>query len=75
MRDCKTVIAMIALRDGPNCYLCGEPEDAWGLDDPFEVEHVRPRAAGGGGDVDDISNLALAHRSCNRDKGTSAVIR
>lgn len=48
------------------CYLCGEPMDlsnhgrgrnllAW------TYEHVFPRAAGGR----DLSNILLAHRSCN----------
>jgi RNA-directed DNA polymerase len=62
------IIAAIALRDGGNCYLCHQPEDA---DDPFEIEHVKPVRFGG---TDHVSNLRLAHRSCNRHKGTHAVI-
>lgn len=68
MRDCQAIVAAIALRDGGNCYICGQAEDA---DDPLEIEHVRPRSAGG---TDDLRNLRLAHRSCNRTKGTHAVI-
>ena len=67
------VVAQLALRDGNRCYLCGQSED---LDDPFEIEHVKPRFAfrGTSGDPDDISNLRLAHRSCNRTKGINNVV-
>lgn len=65
------IVAALVLRDGPVCYIDGQPEDP---DDPFEIEHVVPRAAGGGGDLNDLSNLRLAHRSCNRVKGTNAVV-
>ncbi|MFE6498134.1 HNH endonuclease [Streptomyces sp. NPDC057748] len=45
------------------CFYCGGRfTDA----DPCEVEHVRPRAAGG---RDELSNLVPAHRSCNHLKG------
>ncbi|MFD5504648.1 HNH endonuclease [Streptomyces sp. NPDC127061] len=45
------------------CFYCGGRfTDA----DPCEVEHVRPRAAGG---RDALSNLVPAHRSCNHAKG------
>ncbi len=73
MRNSSTVVAQIALRDGNRCYICEQTED---LDDPFEIEHVKPRVAfrGSVGDPDDITNLKLAHRSCNRTKGTHAVI-
>lgn len=67
MRDYRSTLAYLVSRDGARCYLCGQGQDA---DDPFEIEHVIPRAAGGS---DDIENLKLAHRSCNRAKGTSAV--
>lgn len=73
MRDSLTVVSAILLRDGPYCYLCNESQDAW-PDDPFEIEHVVPRSAGGSGDLDNIANLKLAHRSCNRQKGTNAVV-
>jgi 5-methylcytosine-specific restriction endonuclease McrA len=67
MRDPLSVFAALVLRDGPVCYLDGQPPDD---DDPLEIEHRKPRAAGGS---DDLSNLALAHRSCNQAKGTRAV--
>lgn len=57
----------LLMRDGPNCYLCGQSADE---DDPLEIEHVKPRKAGG---ADNPENLRLAHRSCNRTKGTRAV--
>lgn len=62
-------IAAIAMRDGGSCYICGQGQDAH---DPWEIEHVKPKALGG---TDDLGNLALAHRSCNRAKGIAAVIR
>lgn len=62
-------IATIVMRDGVACYICGQGQDAH---DPWEVEHVKPRALGGS---DELDNLALAHRSCNRAKGIAAVIR
>lgn len=61
------VIWMLVMRDGARCYLCGQGRSS---EDPFEVEHRKPRAAGG---TDDLSNLELAHRSCNRIKGTRPV--
>lgn len=68
MKDSLAIIAALALRDGPYCYIDGQPEDP---DDPFEIEHVVPRSAGGS---DDLTNLRLAHRSCNRTKGTNNVV-
>lgn len=67
MRSPDAVFMALLLRDGPTCYLDGQPGDD---DDPLEIEHRRPRAAGGS---DDLDNLALAHRSCNRTKGVKAV--
>jgi 5-methylcytosine-specific restriction endonuclease McrA len=71
VKDSFAIIAALALRDGAVCYIDGQPEDP---DDPFEIEHVVPISAGGGGDLNDLSNLRLAHRSCNRTKGTNAVV-
>lgn len=62
-------IAAIVMRDGDCCYICGQGQDPR---DPWHLEHVRPRKAGG---TDDLDNLALAHRSCNLSKGIAAVIR
>ena len=62
-------IAAIVMRDGDSCYICRQGQDPH---DPCEVEHVRPKAMGGS---DELENLALAHRSCNRAKGIAAVIR
>ena len=73
MRNSSAVIAQLALRDGNRCYICNQTED---LDDPFEIEHVKPKVAfrGTSDDPDDLANLKLAHRSCNRTKGTHAVV-
>ena len=67
MRAASAVFIALLARDGSACYLCKQPADE---SDPLEIEHVRPRAAGG---TDDLGNLRLAHRSCNRTKGTHAV--
>lgn len=69
MRDANAIVAMLAARDGAVCYLCGQGRIQ---DDPFEIEHIKPRAASG---TDDLENLALAHRSCNRTKGIHAVTK
>lgn len=48
-------------RDGPNCWVCDKP---LGTDATFEHKHA---LANGGTWA--VSNLALAHRECNRDLG------
>lgn len=67
--DRAATIAAIVMRDGGACYICRQGRDN---QDPWEIEHVKPRALGG---TDELDNLALAHRSCNRAKGIAAVIR
>lgn len=66
--DPLTVFIALAMRNGTNCYLCGQPLDPA---DPMQIEHRKPRAAGG---TDDLDNLALAHASCNQAKGTRSVV-
>lgn len=70
MRDGSAILFALIARDGAVCYLCGQGPIE---DDPFEIEHRKPREAGGEGDLTDLANLGLAHRSCNRTKGTRAV--
>lgn len=64
---------MIAASDV--CGICGEWVDRTlpGLH-PFGpvVDHRIPVAAGG---TDDLANLQLAHRSCNREKGATVRVR
>jgi 5-methylcytosine-specific restriction endonuclease McrA len=67
--DRLATIAAIVMRDGDCCYICSQGHDPY---DPWEVEHVKPKAMGGS---DELENLALAHRSCNRAKGIAAVMR
>jgi 5-methylcytosine-specific restriction endonuclease McrA len=64
--------ALLVARDGAVCYLDGEPADE---DDPLEIEHFIPTAATDltDDDLDDLDNLRLAHRSCNRKKGTAGI--
>ena len=49
---------------GRKCAYCGA------TDTPLQIDHVRPKAAGGS---DRVSNLALACRSCNQAKGAQPV--
>lgn len=67
--DRAATIAAIVMRDGGACYICGQGRDHH---DPWQIEHVKPKKFEG---TDDLDNLALAHRSCNRAKGIAAVIR
>lgn len=67
MNDPLEVFTALVLRDGNVCYLDGLPPTD---DDPLEIEHTRSRAAGGG---NELSNLKLAHRRCNRIKGSATV--
>lgn len=53
---------------GWRCYICGDGPDTA---DPWEVEHVRAHTHGG---ATSLSNLKLAHRSCNRIKGGDSWI-
>ena len=49
-----------------HCYLCGKPLFLR-FDDPISIEHKVPVSRGG---YNDISNVALAHLSCNLKKQT-----
>lgn len=54
----------IAKRANHHCEYCKAPEVVFNF--PFEVEHIIPLSRQG---VDDLTNLALACRSCNLHKG------
>ncbi len=58
-------------RNGNICRICGYPM-IFNLDlndhsifDPSEIDHIIPLSKGGS---DDVENLGVAHRSCNRKK-------
>lgn len=51
-------------RDAPLCVYCGCEHG------PFEVDHRVPLAKGGG---NDLTNLVVACRPCNRSKGGKTV--
>ena len=53
----------IILRDQGLCGICSDP-----IMGPLELDHIVPLAAGGTHEPD---NVQLAHRSCNRRKGTT----
>lgn len=59
----------VAAEDGTDCKLCGLPVDL-SVASPSRlaasVDHIVPRALGGG---DERENLQLAHRGCNSSKG------
>lgn len=60
----------LAERDGPTCWLCGnqvDPAAPKGSPWAGSVDHVVPRARGGG---DDPGNCRLAHRVCNSQRGS-----
>ena len=60
----------LAERDGPACWLCGDTvDDGAHAGSPWagSVDHVVPRARGGG---DEPGNLRLAHRRCNSARGS-----
>lgn len=61
-------------RDGRTCWLCQLPISP---DDTATVDHVKPRSAYPAGTpasvVDDLSNLRLAHLSCNSRRQASTT--
>jgi len=62
--------AAVARRANHQCEYCLAPEEFF--NSPFEVEHLVPRARGGGNDT---ANLALACRNCNGSKLARLVLR
>lgn len=61
-------IERIVKRDGSLCHLCGEPVNLDIEVGPWRPtsDHVIPRSMGGG---NELSNLRLAHASCNNKRG------
>jgi len=59
----KERIMLIIERDGPNCFLCGEP---FTKNQKITIDHWVPKAAGGSEEID---NLRIAHKTCNILKG------
>lgn len=64
------LIRILQQRDGDNCMHCGEPIDfllPFGFGKGASIDHVRPRAAGGG---DELANLQIMHfKPCQLAKG------
>jgi len=61
---------VLIVKHGGRCYLCGEAVELGDEASPryATLDHVIPLSKGG---ADNISNLALACRKCNQDKGAS----
>ena len=70
--------ALLIEKFGPRCWGCGyEPRRPnGGLDlDLLEVDHIRARrAAAGTPGSDELYNLAMLHRTCNRIKGNRLTL-
>jgi hypothetical protein len=62
------MVAFIADRDGPNCYLCEQP---FTESRRVTIDHYHPQSKGG---TWDIENLKLAHKKCNTEKGDRVFI-
>lgn len=70
------LLERLAARDGGLCQICGRKLDRriknkrspWLV----TVDHIIPVSRGGGGQV---SNLRLAHRQCNQDRGNTPIQR
>ena len=60
----------VATRAARRCEYCRAPEHVFNF--AFEVEHIQPRAAGGG---DGLDNLALSCASCNSHKAAATSAR
>lgn len=56
--------AEILLRDGEVCAYCGTKEGPW------EIDHIFPACKGGSNEPE---NLAVACRTCNRQKGAKTL--
>lgn len=58
------MIARLRSRDGDNCWLCARPlsKKMSKLSKRTSIEHLNPRALGGG---DEVENLVLCHHHCN----------
>lgn len=69
-------ITRLMARDGKDCTICGdeldrrEPEP-WRNPRAISFDHIVPRSAGG---HSDLSNLRLAHRSCNMERGNDPLV-
>ena len=61
---------VLILKGHPVCHLCGEEFTSYSQ---IELEHKEPKGMGGAWHDDHFENLALAHRSCNRDKGSRRI--
>lgn len=59
---------LVGTKCGWRCYIC---EGGYDRADEWQIEHRQTLADGGS---DDLSNKALAHRSCNLIKGRDSFL-
>jgi 5-methylcytosine-specific restriction endonuclease McrA len=73
-RHRRRLLTKLMCRDGTDCTICKEPLDRrlHDVDDPMYItlDHIVPRSHGGG---DDYSNLRLAHKTCNEQRGNDPL--
>ena len=64
----KTAHRILRERDGDRCHWCKEAMIFRGEPGPLSatLEHIIPLNRGG---LDNLNNMALAHRKCNHDRG------
>lgn len=67
-------VTRLMARDGEACTICGAPLDRHNRDPEsanyVTFDHITPRSRGG---LDVLSNLRLAHRSCNLARGNDPI--
>lgn len=73
VKGAKFTLRQVAERDGWKCHLCGRQVNPK-LTDPdprsATIDHLVPVSAGG---LDELPNVALAHRSCNCARGAKGL--
>lgn len=65
-RGAEKALRLAHERHGGNCFYCKKPVAT----DALTIDHVQPRAAGGGAD---IQNLLIACAPCNKRKGATVI--
>lgn len=68
-------VTKLMARDGTSCAICGVPVERSIKDHEdskyITFDHIIPRSKGGN---DSMSNLRLAHRLCNMERGNDPIL-